>query len=61
MSRVPQVSVLGPTLFNSFINGSGVKCIFSEFANDTNDTKLWDVVDTTEGQDAIQRDLDRLE
>ncbi|GAB0181249.1 hypothetical protein GRJ2_000590200 [Grus japonensis] len=55
-----QGSVSEPALFNIFVSDmdSGIECPLSKFANNT---KLCGVVNTLEGRDAIQRDLDRLE
>jgi len=54
-SGIPQGSVLGPALFNTFAGNmnSGTECTLSKFANDT---KLCRVVDMLEGRDAIWRE-----
>ena len=58
-SDAPQGSILGPILFNICIDDldKEIECNLSKFAENI---KLSSEVNTLEGRETIQRDLDRL-
>ena len=59
-SATHQESILGQVLFNIFIDylDCGTECTISYFVEGT---KLSSLVDTLQGRDATEIDLDRLE